>query len=47
MFTVEDQFRIRLSPDSVPLTTVGDVVRHIDELAAVQHAGDAQAWVLP
>ncbi|MEF8718308.1 MAG: acyl carrier protein [Candidatus Accumulibacter necessarius] len=42
MFTVEDQFRIRLSPDSVPLTTVGDVVRHIDELAAIQQGGDAQ-----
>ncbi|WP_273703740.1 acyl carrier protein, partial [Candidatus Accumulibacter vicinus] len=45
MFPVEDQFRIRLSPDSVRLTTVGDMVRHIDELMAMQHGGDAQAGV--
>ena len=42
MFTVEDQFGVRLSADSVPLTTVGDVVNHIDELAALQQGGDAQ-----
>ena len=46
MFTVEDQFRIRLSPDAVPMTTVGDVVRHIDELTAMQHGGDAQVGVV-
>ena len=45
MFTVEDQFRIRLSPDSAPLTTVGDVVRHIDTLTAMQHGSDAQAGI--
>jgi len=45
MFTVEDQFRIRLSPDSVRLATVGDVVRYIDELMALQHGGDAHADV--
>ena len=46
MFTVEDQFGVRLSADSVPLTTVGDVVRHIDELTAMQHGGDAQVGVV-
>ena len=45
MFTVEDQFRIRLSPNSVLLATVGDVVRYIDELVALQHGGDAHAGV--
>ena len=46
MFSAEDQFRIRLSPDAVPMTTVGDVVRHIDELTAMQHGGDAQVGVV-
>ena len=45
MFTVEDQFSIRLSPNSVRLATVGDVVRYIDELVALQHGGDAHAGV--
>lgn len=42
VLTVEDRFRVRLSPDSVPLMIVGDVVRHIDKLAALQQGGDAQ-----
>ncbi len=45
LFTVEDEFKIRLSPDSVQLVAVGDVVRYIDELVARQHAGDAQPGV--
>lgn len=43
MFAVEDQFGIRLSPGSVPLTTVGDLVRHIDDLAVSPHGGNAPA----
>ena len=42
LFTIEDEFRITLPSDAVPLATVGDVARYIDELVAVQH-GEAQA----
>lgn len=38
LFNVEDEFHITLSPDAVQLLTLGDVVRFIDELIAVQHA---------
>ena len=37
LFNVEDEFHITLSPDEVQLLTLGDVVRFIDELIAVQH----------
>ena len=37
LFNVEDEFHITLSPDAVQLLTLGDVVRFIDELIAVQH----------
>jgi acyl carrier protein len=37
LFNVEDEFHITLSPDAVQLLTLGDVVRFIDELMAVQH----------
>lgn len=40
LFTVEDEFSVRLSPDSVPLTTIGEVVHYIDEVIAAQHGGD-------
>lgn len=44
MFNVEDEFKITLPPESVKLTTVGDVVHTIDGLVAEQHgiapAGD-------
>lgn len=36
LFNVEDEFHITLSPDAVQLRTLGDVVRFIDELIAVQ-----------
>ena len=38
LFNVEDEFHITVSPDAVQLLTLGDVVRFIDELIAVQHA---------
>lgn len=47
LFNVEDEFKLTLSSESesVPLLTVGDVVRYIDDLIAAQHGGDAQAGV--
>ena len=36
LFNVEDEFGITLSPDAVQLRTLGDVVRFIDELIALQ-----------
>ena len=41
LFNVEDEFHITLSPDSVQLRTLGDVVCFIDELMAVQHGQQA------
>lgn len=37
LFNVEDEFHITLAPDAVQLMTLGDVVRFIDELVALQH----------
>ena len=37
LFNVEDEFKITLPAENVSLATLGDVVRHIDELVAVQH----------
>jgi len=47
LFNVEDEFKLTLTSESesVPLLTVGDVVRYIDDLIAAQHGGDAQAGV--
>lgn len=42
LFNVEDEFHITLSPDAVQLLTLGDVVRFIDELIAVQHGKKAR-----
>jgi acyl carrier protein len=42
LFNVEDEFHITLSPDAVQLLTLGDVVRFIDELIAVQHGHKVQ-----
>lgn len=36
LFNVEDEFRIKLPPEPVQLSTVGDVVRFIDSLVAAQ-----------
>ena len=45
LFTVEDVFKVKVSTESVKLTTVGDVVGYVDALVAAQHGGDAQAGV--
>ena len=42
LFTIEDEFKIKLPSDAVPLATVGDVTRYIDALVVAQH-GEAQA----
>ncbi len=42
LFTIEDEFNIKLPSDAVPLATVGDVARYIDQLVAAQH-GEAPA----
>ncbi len=42
LFNVEDEFHITLSPDSVQLQTLGDVVRFINELVLAQHGSAAQ-----
>lgn len=38
LWTVEDEFRIKLPQDPIPLPTLGDVVRYIDEMVAAQPA---------
>lgn len=42
LFNVEDEFHITLSPEAVQLLTLGDVVRFIDELIAVQGSDKTQ-----
>ena len=42
LFNVEDEFHITLSPDSVQLLTLGDVVGFIDQLMATQHGDKTQ-----
>lgn len=36
LFNVEDEFRITLPPQPVPLPTIGDVVAYIDALVVAQ-----------
>ena len=36
LWSVEDAFKIKLPPEPVLLTTLGDVARHVDALAADQ-----------
>jgi acyl carrier protein len=43
LFNIEDEFGIALPPDPVNLSTVGDVVRFIDQLMAAQHKTDTGA----
>ena len=38
LWNIEDVFKIKLPPEPVALPTVGDVVRYVDELVALQHA---------
>lgn len=42
LFNVEDEFHITLSPDAVQLRSLGDVVRFIDDLIAVQRDNKIQ-----
>jgi acyl carrier protein len=43
LFKVEDEFKIRIPSEQVPLETVEDVVRYIDRLTGEQHAAGAPA----
>jgi|CXWL01.1.fsa_nt_gi acyl carrier protein len=36
LFNVEEEFKITLPSDPVPMPTIGDVVRYIDTLVAAQ-----------
>lgn len=47
LFTVEDEFRIKLPDDPVPLPTIGDVVRFIDHLIAAQTVTANRTAVAP
>jgi acyl carrier protein len=38
-FKVEDEFRISVPNDPIPLNTVGEIVQYIDRLIAEQHGG--------
>lgn len=46
MFTVEETFQLTLPSEPVPLRSVGDVVRYIDQLLAAG-AGAAPARLVP
>lgn len=39
LWNVEDEFRIKLPAEPVPLSTLGDVVRYVDELVLAQAGG--------
>ena len=41
LFNVEDEFRIKLPSEPVPLPTIADVVNYIDGLVAAQHGTTA------
>ncbi len=41
MFNIEDEFKVTIPGDPVPLQTIGDVVGYIDNLVATQAAGAA------
>lgn len=43
LFNVEDEFAIVLPPEQVQLTTLGDVVRFIDDLVVLQLTTAAMA----
>jgi acyl carrier protein len=46
LFNVEDEFKVTLPPESVALSTVGDVVCYIDGLIAAQHGGNVHVGVV-
>ncbi|MBL8414473.1 MAG: hypothetical protein JNM42_08560 [Propionivibrio sp.] len=43
LFTVEDEFKVKVSTEPVKLASVGDVVGYIDVLVAAQHGDAIQA----
>ena len=45
LFNIEQEFKITLPPDAVPLPTLGDVVRYIDRLIAAQHGAEVQPGI--
>ena len=45
LFTVEDEFKVKVSTEPIKLATVGDVVSYIDVLVAAQHGGKSPAHV--
>ncbi|SAL67339.1 acyl carrier protein [Caballeronia humi] len=45
LFNVEDKFHIKISSESAPLATLGDVARFIDEQIARQHSPDATSGI--
>lgn len=45
LFTIEDEFKVKVSTEPQKLATVGDVVSYIDALVAAQHGGVSQAGV--
>lgn len=47
LFNIEDEFRVTLPPEPVPLQTLGDVVDFIDGLVAAQHGGAAPVPLAP
>lgn len=40
LWSVEDEFKIKLPAEPVVLPSIGDVVRYIDAVVASQHGGD-------
>ncbi len=43
LWNIEDVFKIKLPSDPVPLSTLGDVVRYIDQLSASQGGSPVSA----
>lgn len=47
LFNVEDAFKVTMASQPVQLTTVGDVVRFIDELIAMQESDNNHENAVP
>jgi acyl carrier protein len=45
LFTVEDEFKVKVTTEPVKLANVGDVVGYIDALIAAQHGDATQTGV--
>lgn len=41
LFTIEDEFQVKLTKEPVEMATVADVVGFVDRLVAIQHGVDA------